>query len=99
MTHFTFRENFQHIPDLEDFWVDCVDEYEVQNRAHLRLTVQQIRDYDMKINTANIVDDENDLLDPQFVDDRQQGVIPEIDWKNDEEEQIQTKIILVIQRT
>lgn len=99
MTQFTFKENFRHVPDLEDFWADCVDEYEVPKRAHLRLTVQQIKDYGLKINTANIVDDENDLLDHQFVNDRQPGVIPKIDRKKDEEEQIQTRIILVIRRT
>lgn len=75
MTHLTLRENFQHVQSLEDFWADCVDEYEVRRRAHLRFTVQQIRDYGLKVNTANVVDDENDLLDSQFVDDRQQSVL------------------------
>lgn len=75
-----------------------MDEYEVLKRAHLRLEVKQINDYGLKINTPNIVDDENDFLDPQFVDDRKPEVIPEIDWKEDEEEQIQTKTILVILR-
>lgn len=32
------------------------------------------------------MDDENDLLNPQFVDDRKQGVIPKIDCEKDEEE-------------
>lgn len=47
--------------------------------------------FELKMNIANIKDDESELMDPQFVDDRNKGVIPEMDQEKDEEEKIQTR--------
>lgn len=53
--------------------------FEVKKRAHLRFTIQQIKAYYLKMNLSNVEGDDGELIDPQFVDSREEGVIPEID--------------------
>lgn len=55
--------------------------------------------FELKMNIDNVKDDENELMDPRFVDDRQKGFILEVDWEKDEEDQIQTRTFPVIRRT
>lgn len=98
MAHLIIREHFQHMSNLDDFWVDCEDEYEVWKRAHLRFTVQKVRQYGLEMDTAHIVDNGKDLIDSQFVEDRQLEVIPEINWEKNEEEDIQTRTLMVIRK-
>lgn len=39
VAHLTLRKDFTHVPNMEDFWVDCCDEFEVRKRAHQRFTL------------------------------------------------------------
>lgn len=34
VTHLTLRKDFTHVPNMEDFWADYCDEFEVGKRAH-----------------------------------------------------------------
>lgn len=39
-THLTLRKYFIHVPNIEDFWADCCDEFEVRKMTHQRFTLQ-----------------------------------------------------------
>lgn len=41
-THLRLRPGLSHIPQLEDFWEDCYDEFEVKKRMWSRFMVNQI---------------------------------------------------------
>ena len=46
----------KHIDTIEDYWVDCKDEFESRVRAFARLTVEQIKFYKVDINVEDIED-------------------------------------------
>lgn len=99
VAHLTLRKDFTHALNMEDFWADYCDEFEVGKRAHQRFTLQQVMAYDLKMNVANVEDDDSELIDHKFVDSRQKGVIPEVDWDKDEEDHIQARTFSVVRRT
>lgn len=50
------------------------------------------------MNGSNVEEDDCELIDPQFINSRQKGVIPEVDWDKDEEDQIQERTFPIIRR-
>ena len=42
---------------LEDYWVDCADEFESREKFYSRLTVQQIKLYNVDIDVDGVKDD------------------------------------------
>lgn len=68
VAHLTLRKDFIDVPNIEDFWADYCDEFEVRRKTHQRFTLQQVMAFELKMNIANVKDDESELMDPQCVD-------------------------------
>lgn len=97
--HLNVDVNFSHIPQLEDYWEDCCDEFEVQRRLWSRFTLRQIITMKLSMNIAGVHEEEGeDVLDPEFNIRIHKQPIPEIDWDRREEENIQSKTFNVIRR-
>lgn len=80
MKHLNVDVNFSHIPQLEDYWEDCCDEFEVRRRLWSRFTLRQIITLKLPMNVAEIQEEEGeDVLDPEFNQRVHEQPIPEID--------------------
>ena len=47
----------KHITTIEDYWADYKDEFESQDCAFVRLTVEQIKTCSIKFNVEGLQDD------------------------------------------
>lgn len=63
-THLTLRKDFFHVQDIEYFWADYSDEFEVRKKTHQRFTLQQVMAFELKMNIANVKDDGSELMYP-----------------------------------
>lgn len=61
--------------------------------------MDQINTFQLKMNVTGVVDNGEDLIDPQYAKKVQGSPIPEIEWDKKEEDQIQMRTFPVIRRT
>ena len=47
----------KHITRIEDYWVDCRDEFESLDHAFAKLIVRQIKTYSVNLNVEGLEDD------------------------------------------
>ena len=58
--------DYLHFPIMEDYLVNCKNDFEVRRRDWMKFMVQKIIDYKMGWNVIGIKDDGSDLIDPFF---------------------------------
>lgn len=62
--NFYGASHYDHIPKLEDFLEDCVDENEVLRRSFMQLTLSQILYFNVStMLRGDIMDENSDLID------------------------------------
>lgn len=59
--------SFHHVPQLEDYQEDYVDEFEIRRRDWSRITFKQIVDYKIGCDINDILDDGYDIIEPMYV--------------------------------
>ena len=47
----------KHVTTIEDYWVDCKDEFESRDHVFARLTVDQVKMYKVNIDVEGVEDD------------------------------------------
>ena len=47
----------KHVTTIEDYWAECKDELEGQDRAFVRLMVEQVTTYGIDLNVEGLEDD------------------------------------------
>ena len=57
----------KHITTIEDYWVDCKDEFESRDHAFTRLTVEQVKTYDININVEGLEDDGQNMYSNTYL--------------------------------
>lgn len=58
-----------HIPVLEDFWVGIQDSLESRQRGFYRLTMVQMKEFDIEDDITKDFKDDGELLDPSCRND------------------------------
>lgn len=73
--------DFCHEPQLEDYWENCDDEFEVRKRLWSRFIVQQIVTMGLSMNVFDVQEDEGEeVVDPEFNEKIKGQPIQEVDW-------------------
>ena len=89
-----------HSPQLEDFWANCLNEFEVRKRLWSRLTIKQITMFNVELDTYGLKDDDSEeVLDQFYMDQIEYMHIPKIDWEKREENDVYARTKDVIART
>lgn len=58
--------SYEHHPNIEDFWEDCIDEGEVQRRSFMRLTLKNIQNFDISFNIPKDVEEDSVIIDLEY---------------------------------
>jgi hypothetical protein len=89
---------FYHIPQLEDYLVDCIHEFEVRIRSWMRLSLRKIRIFGLEFDVHGIKYDESNLVDPIFINHIFDQPIPIMDWSFKEHVTIEAKMKPILKR-
>lgn len=74
------EQHSSHKSSLEDYWVNCDDEYEVRRRNYSRFRLSQIADFILE-DIEGLSDDEGEVVLPSFfVDSVDSQPLPKVDW-------------------
>ena len=57
----------KHITIVEDYWVDCKDEFESQDHAFARLTVEKIKIYNINFNVEGLEDNGQNMYSNTYL--------------------------------
>lgn len=80
MENLNVDDHLCHEPQLEDYWENCSDEYEVRRRWWSRFTLQQIITMKLPINVSGVQEEIGEyILDPEFNKEVQGKTIHKID--------------------
>ena len=91
--------DYLHFPTMEDYWVNCVNDFKVRRRDWMRFIVQKIIDYKMGWDVIGITEDGSDLIDPFFFEWIQLLEFPYINWSLPKLKDLKERTFFVIQRT
>jgi hypothetical protein len=86
------RRKYEHIVDLEDYWANAADEYEVRKRLWSRLSISFIRTIEL-FRVPNQLEDDGEYIQPGF--DERQSLSP-IRWSKPELANLITFMIPVV---
>lgn len=90
---------YLNFPNIEDFWDDCEDEFEVRKRDWVGFNLKQICNFKMEWIIEDIKDDESDLIDPFYFEKIQDQPLPTINWTDPEVRDIKERTSFVIKRS
>lgn len=87
---------YVHVPKLEDFWKDCIDENEVFRRGFMWLTLSQMLNFNVISSIPENVIDDSNLVNSSY----QNASLPLFQWpENEEEMDIKGKTSQVLDRS
>ena len=61
------RSVIKYITTIEDYWVDCRDEFESQDHDFSRLTVGQIKTYNINLDVEGLEDDGQNMYSNTYL--------------------------------
>lgn len=89
-----------HKPRLEDFWANLQDNFEVREKNYYRLSVPQIRDFEIETNLPKELTDDGELLDSMYKEQEiDKKPLSPIRWSAQEDMDIDRVTQVVINRT
>ncbi|KAH9304339.1 hypothetical protein KI387_008743, partial [Taxus chinensis] len=93
------RITYYHRPDIEDYWADCVDDFEARRRHFGRLSLQQILDLNLYQVPEGLVDDDEGLQSFEYEISIKHTPLETLDWYVKEKDDLSEIISPVIVRT
>jgi hypothetical protein len=55
--HLKLRHSYRHVLDIEDYWSECLNEYQTREKLWSRLTLDEIKMYNNNIDVSDLADD------------------------------------------
>lgn len=96
-THLEQRSS--HESSMEDYWVNCDDEYEVRRRNYRRFRLSQIADF-MSEDIEGLSDDEGEVILPSFfVDSVDSQPLPRVDCYTKDNPSIEERTSRVVRNS
>ena len=80
---------------LEDIWKDYKDEEEVLQRDHTRLTLKQIKSFNLKFNVEGIVDDGSNMEEPGWKESNELKFLA-VDWHKEEDDNVNRRMRFIL---
>lgn len=86
------------MPQLEDFWEDCTDEFEIFKRGNMRLVLEQVVSLQIQLDAKGLEEDYLELFEPGYFACAE-AEMPPINWDEEENDDIQLRTKGVLERT
>ena len=100
LKYFEMHSSFSHVPQIEDYWVDFQDDNEVRKRFWLRLTMKQVKDFNLQLDTSIIFEEMGkEVVDMEYVKQIKSHPLHTLDWLTLEEDDLQVRTLHVITKT
>ena len=76
----------KHFTTIEDYWVDCKDEFEIQERDFSKLIVGKIKPYNISFNVEGLEDDGKNMYSNTYLTKLRNTLINSKPYDNVEED-------------
>jgi hypothetical protein len=88
-----------HVSHLEDLWANCQDDFEVRKRLWSRLSLAQIKDFNLTIDTSGVIEEEDEeIVNPSYIEQLDAYPLLKIDWKIPKEDDLHTRTLPILTR-
>lgn len=88
-----------HIPYLEDFWANCQTKFEVRKNLWSRLTLLQIKDFNLPFDISGVIEEDEEVVDLVYIEKVEAYPLLEIDWLMPEEDDLHMRTSPVLAQT
>lgn len=93
------KKSYAHVHQIEDVWIDCRIEEDIQSLDYFRLIVEKIENF----NLANIpknLEEDGDILDPMYKKNKVvRSPLPLIQWSQKENTSIRVRFQNILDNT
>lgn len=93
------KKAYTYVHLIEDVWVDCRMKHDIRKLDYCRLTVDQIREFDL-VDIPNDLEEDDNVLDLTYVDKNVSSTsLPLIKWSQKESTYIKDKFQIIFANT